>query len=362
MIPCRRTVIGAAVMALATSVSWPDLATAKKPPPPPPAVSINSTSQNADSQPASAVPQQSTALGGSYVVMSVNDLGMHCGDLDTRLLSILPPFNVLHTQVIQKGAHPSILNGSQTKVYYSAASSANDIVFNPSNPQPPGFNVVGECDANNGNQCTSVPPAFPSFLGVYKTNFWDYPIPNGSYDPFYPADITSGIPADTGLIVPDPAFLPGLDVAQATMPGISNPHVANAPQGFARFDTYLQFFVDFPFGYQLANMNWFSADGIPLTTFDDSARVNPYPLMRVSAVSVGGKKQTVLATVDTVAPISGEADCKNCHTSNDPSNGGVELRPIPWRPPWSTPSRSTPPSALPRPPSRTRSTATCPSM
>ena len=104
--------------------------------------------------------------------------------------------------------------------------------------------------------------------------------------------------------------------------GADQPYVVNMPQSFARFDTYLQFFVDFPFGYQLANMNWFSADGIPLTTFDDKARVNPYPLMRVSAASVG-KKPAVLATIDTVAPISGDASCKNCHTNNDPSNGGV---------------------------------------
>ena len=68
-------------------------------------------------------------------------------------------------------------------------------------------------------------------------------------------------------------------------------------------------------------MRWFSADGIPVTTFDDSGRVNPYPLMRVSAVD--NQSGRVLATVDTVTPVSGEANCRLCHTNNDPANGGV---------------------------------------
>lgn len=315
--------LSGAVLVTAIWAVSPGVTFGAKPPPAP--VSINSTSANDETgKPASTVPQQSTTLGGGYAVFSVNDLGMHCGDLDTRLLSILPPFNTLHAQVIQKGGHPQILSGNQTQVYYTAASSPYDIVFDPSNPQPPGFSVVGQCLTTSGNQCTSVPSPFPPFLAVYKTNFWEDPIPAGSYNPFYPANITSGIPTDTGLIVPDPALLPSLVLDQATMPGINGPYLQNAPQGFGRFDTDLQFFVDFPFGYQLANMNWFSADGIPLTTLDDQARVNPYPLMRVQAVSPGpGGRPQVLATIDTVAPISGEANCKNCHTSNDPSNGGV---------------------------------------
>lgn len=142
----------------------------------------------------------------------------------------------------------------------------------------------------------------------------------GSYNPFYPFNLPN-IPVDTGLIVPDPAVLPTLKAAQEAMPGIKNPYLKNDPQNFARFDTGLQFFVNFPFGYALSDLNWFSADGIPLTTFDDFGRVAPYPLMRVAAVD--NKTKKVLVTVDTVAPISGEADCKNCHTSNDPSNGDV---------------------------------------
>src|SRR5512141_386782 len=72
--------------------------------------SINSTSQNrtgAYPGPVAEVPFQGLA---GYVVVAANDLGMHCGDLDQRVASILPPFNVLHAQVLRKGRVPLILD------------------------------------------------------------------------------------------------------------------------------------------------------------------------------------------------------------------------------------------------------------
>ncbi len=42
-----------------------------------------------------------------YQILAINDLGMHCGDLDTRVASILPPFNVLHTQVVARAGTES---------------------------------------------------------------------------------------------------------------------------------------------------------------------------------------------------------------------------------------------------------------
>nr|MCU0935548.1 hypothetical protein [Gammaproteobacteria bacterium] len=84
-------------------------------------VSINSTSQNFGTVPGTAVTQQPTpksanslkpAAGSGragYQILGGNDLGMHCGDLDTRVSSILPPFNVLHAVVLKKGQEPRIL-------------------------------------------------------------------------------------------------------------------------------------------------------------------------------------------------------------------------------------------------------------
>ena len=73
------------------------------PPPPPPnggAVSINSTSQNGPAN--ISVPQQPLLGQAGYSVFAINDLGMHCGDFDTRISSILPPFNVFMHRLFVK--------------------------------------------------------------------------------------------------------------------------------------------------------------------------------------------------------------------------------------------------------------------
>jgi hypothetical protein len=285
------------------------------------ATSINSTSRNRTTLPAAPVAEQPLVNLGGFKISAVNDLGMHCGDLDHRIASILPPFNVVHAMVIQKGvtnANPEILTSLDVNVLYSAASNPND----PALQRPP------------------VAP-------VFKTNFWNAnPANPGSilafdaYDPFYPPGILSlfSLVRDKGLPVPDLAKLyprsgAGQLVAdQQFMPGISAPFTANTPQSFKRFDTDFPFFVKFPFGYRLAEMNWFAADGIPITPFDDFGRKNSFPLMRVQAktknVSLTGKTGDVLASVDTVLPVSAEADCFRCHTSSV-DGGGAQAACLP---------------------------------
>ncbi len=131
-------------------------------------LSINSTSQIGC--PDATVPPQTIINNATsaYSVLAINDLGMHCGDLDTRVSSILPPFQVLLAQVVQKtpaGATTSpVLNPAGVSVLYSAASNPNDPIL-----------------ASN---------TFAGRMGdgrTYKTNFWDFPIPAGTYNPFYPA-------------------------------------------------------------------------------------------------------------------------------------------------------------------------------
>jgi hypothetical protein len=101
-----------------------------------------------------------------------------------------------------------------------------------------------------------------------KTNFWTYVL--GLYG--------AGVPVDCGL-------------AGKNMPG-----AANTPQVMS-FDPAL---------------NQWGAEGIPLTSYDDAARKNPYPMMRLTAKDVSG---AVLATVDIVLPVSDEMDCSLCHAS-----------------------------------------------
>lgn len=57
-------------------------------------------------------------------------------------------------------------------------------------------------------------------------------------------------------------------------------------------------------------VNWFRAEGIPITPYDDQGNKNPYPLMRLVARNQTGQ---VLATCDVVLPVSDEMDCTLCH-------------------------------------------------
>jgi PKD repeat protein len=273
-----------------------------------PAVSINSTSQDSAAQVTSAVSERPKVLNSDYSVVAINDLGMHCGDYDTRIASILPPFQVLLTQVIQKGAEP-VLNPAGVSLSYSAAA-------NPADP------VLNKAGVLNGLKVDG---------STYKTNFWDS-VAKGAYDPFYPAPLTplstglagatEPVTADVGLPVPNVENLyigPDGDVnsgdeqltaVQHAMPGLTNPYLINAPQPVEEHYRDKPFFVNFPFGYVANDVNWYEGAGIAFAAFDDFGRENAYPLVRVEARSGG----TVLATVDTVLPISGEASCTNCHS------------------------------------------------
>jgi len=298
---------------------------------PAPNLSINSTSQNAldagvdpytlgpvteGPKPKNANSLSPTAGTGTtgYQVVAINDLGMHCGDLDTRVSSILPPFQVLLAQVIQKGAKPVILDNTQASVTYTAASNANDpILSKPLDPDT-GYPFTGLTD--NGD--------------VYKTNFWS--VAFEAYDPFYPPGILAAFydanntanNVDIGLPVPnvEELYIGGdgvvgngdedLTAVMHAMPGVATPYAANDAQVAEEHYSDKPFFINFPFGYVANNVNWFEGAGVPFAAFDDFGRENPYPLVRVQAKNNTG---TVLATVDTVLPISGEASCKNCHGS-----------------------------------------------
>ncbi len=101
-----------------------------------------------------------------------------------------------------------------------------------------------------------------------KTNFWDHA---GSL-------FGAALPVDAGLAGKD-------------MPG-----PANTPKAMT---------------FQAAQ-NWFVAEGIPITPYDDAGLKNPYPLMKVTARDAAGN---VLASTRIVLPVSDEMDCRGCHGS-----------------------------------------------
>ena len=286
-----------------------------------PQKSVNSTSQNNSAQPAGQVAEQPFQGLSGYQIVASNDLGMHCGDLDQRIASILPPFNVLHAQVLRKGHIPAILDQTQAGVVYSAAS-------NPADP----------------SLTNTIPPI------IYKTNFWDInprtgrPLAFDAMDAYYPPGILSLFPIspDVGLPVPDLQRLylgDGILAADqqampsATDPLNSLPYSLNLPQRFSLFYRSFPFFINFPFGYTQTGVNWFSAEGIPATPFDDSGRLNAYPLMRVQARAAAGNTlnlaaETVMASLDVVTPVSGEVDCRNCHAAVSDGGNGSAIRGI----------------------------------
>lgn len=181
-----------------------------------------------------------TNISGNVQVFGFNDLGMHCMDEDYSVFSVLPPFNVLHAQVIQKGTKsqkPQLLSSSQVDVQYSAVA-----------------------DPNGSINSTS----------IGKTNFWSYV-----------QDLFNMSPApDTGLL------------------GLKMPSELNGPQTFPEYNSVQQ---------------QFSADGIPITPFDDAGNYNPYPLLNVTAIDK--TSGTKLSSLNVTVPVSTEMNCFDCHNT-----------------------------------------------
>jgi hypothetical protein len=65
---------------------------------------------------------------------------------------------------------------------------------------------------------------------------------------------------------------------------------------------------------------WWEAEGIPITPYNDDHSKNYYPLVKVVAKDSTGK---ILSQVTTVLPVSDEMDCRRCHESNAASNDAM---------------------------------------
>ncbi len=88
--------------------------------------------------------------------------------------------------------------------------------------------------------------------------------------------------------------------------GWNLPGPANIPQSML-FEQTNQ-----PAAGVLTPVNWWRAEGIPLSPYDNALVKNPYPLMRQIAWNSANQP---VATNDIVLPISDEMDCKACHAS-----------------------------------------------
>jgi hypothetical protein len=66
---------------------------------------------------ADASPDRSRLTASNYIVIAWNDLGMHCISPRFSQMAILPPFNNLEAQVIQRGSPPRIVTSGVTVRY-----------------------------------------------------------------------------------------------------------------------------------------------------------------------------------------------------------------------------------------------------
>ncbi len=88
--------------------------------------------------------------------------------------------------------------------------------------------------------------------------------------------------------------------------GRGMPGPANTPQN-SIFES-----LDQPAEGVFTPVNWWHAEGIPLSPFDDALHKNSYPLMRMIAWNSANQP---IATNDVVLPVSDEMDCRTCHAS-----------------------------------------------
>jgi PKD repeat protein len=97
------------------------------------------------------------------------------------------------------------------------------------------------------------------------------------------------------------ALAPEMGLAGWAMPGMNN-----TPQAML-FEV-----TNRPAANVATLVNWFRAEGVPISPYDDAGRKNPYPLMRLIARNAANQP---IATNDIVLPVSDEMSCGRCHAS-----------------------------------------------
>jgi hypothetical protein len=123
-------------------------------------------------------------------VFAFNDLGMHCYDKDFATFAILPLFNVVHAQVIRRGAagnKPAILDQTQASVFYSGVADRNGSINTTSAGKSNFWTHVGALFQMS-------PAVDEGLLGARMPGTSNAPQPFGAYDPQNHWFAASGIP------------------------------------------------------------------------------------------------------------------------------------------------------------------------
>jgi hypothetical protein len=82
----------------------------------------------ANSEAAAPVSTSAAAANTAYTLVAWSELGMHCVDgKDYSTFSVLPPYNVIHAQLLKKGAPPVAVTTGVTLTYQATADATKSI-------------------------------------------------------------------------------------------------------------------------------------------------------------------------------------------------------------------------------------------
>jgi hypothetical protein len=71
---------------------------------------------------------QPAAGTSSYALMAWSELGMHCIDgKDYSIFSVLPPYNIVHSQLVQKGEPPVLVSSGVTMTYQATPDTNKSV-------------------------------------------------------------------------------------------------------------------------------------------------------------------------------------------------------------------------------------------
>ena len=140
-------------------------------------IMLNITQDQATVQTALSTLPTSVSNTGSYTLIAWNDLGMHCMDGDDySVFSILPPYNNLIAQLIQKGSEPKHITSGVVLTYESVVSL--DGKWNTTSADKTNFwthvgDLFGEVPASNvGLTNNPVQSQTPNTLRYDTINKW----------------------------------------------------------------------------------------------------------------------------------------------------------------------------------------------
>ncbi len=108
---------------------------------------------------AAARPPDRPTAPGDFIVVSWNDLGMHCYNRNFNDLAVLPPANTLWAQVIKNGNPPQVITTGMTVEYFFAdnTDSTSKSNFWSTNPYTP---------VQNAQKLFGLPAPLPANIGL----------------------------------------------------------------------------------------------------------------------------------------------------------------------------------------------------